>query len=841
VLLKILPNDILLREHIAQIQEDGNTVLEGALALHVKMCGHVLIVVVGWAFGLLLVKPRPTMANITADAKLQALRLAVEELQSRREDGMTEFTKEESAVGRLVRSLDAILNACTHDQGGALDFLDTALQTYKVPPAVLEPLNRARSRQLPTNDDTFRLWLLFALNANTVLETLRQTLQMQDILVGFYIEASPLHNAAFVNSVVSLIAAATTHPVHGTMVFKLDVSGLGMFEQEEASLVVRRRSATMKNKAPGASPAATGGTASLPVRKKRPATGAATLESPSHHTDPADAAATEGLNLGTPTSIASGQGSDASGQAHPQTAPHGTPASAMRPAASFRKAPTSSTITTVDTECQTEVSGVGSSFGTTSGSTAAAQQQRAKAAMVHRDTNTDDPAPGKSYEEMKQLERVLIQRDKVNREMTDRLRRESEDLEEKRDDLKDSLDNVVTVLKSLKTLYNYHFMVVKESQDANRTVDRNRVDALLPRIMAVLNGADSVGDGGTNLSVSSHGNNGAEHGSHVSSPAAAGPAGSFGGSMVGNDGSGPIRPRLDSSLQEGGLSRTRSMTLPPPDTAPIISRGARPWKVDPIVEVERMRQLDLQHYRCAACQKELPNPNNSNILAKAFQRTAKPRRCHYSGELYCHDCHTNKKMILPFLVVQSWDFSEQHVSNRDFDFLQAHFTKPMISLHELAPDVRNRSIISQAAALRHNLASMYAILYTCPDARNSFGAQLGHYYFLHELYYSVSDLLSLRNRVEAEAGRGGGVNRLLMGNSGIDVISVLEGLAKTGREHIIDKCHHCRARAVKRCTLCGDADPVIMFENGALCKVCQKPFHVNCLALGCSECDARKH
>jgi hypothetical protein len=32
--------------------------LEGVLALHVKVCGHVLIVVVGWAFGLLLVKHR---------------------------------------------------------------------------------------------------------------------------------------------------------------------------------------------------------------------------------------------------------------------------------------------------------------------------------------------------------------------------------------------------------------------------------------------------------------------------------------------------------------------------------------------------------------------------------------------------------------------------------------------------------------------------------------------------------------------------------------------------------------------------------------------------------------
>jgi hypothetical protein len=764
--------------------------------------------------------------SATSTDQLQALRLAVEEIHSRREDGWNDFTKDESAVGRFVRSLDVILRERTHDAGGAMLFLDTAVQSFDASPLVMDPLQRAQNRHLATNDETFRLWLIFALSCHgSLLETLTHVLQMEDLLLAFYLETSPLLLKSFRQQFLALVASATMHPVQGPTTFKLDIQALPLFQAPEEQIVVRRRAGTVKGKsatAAGASTAAPGGAAAasgVPPRRKRVPTGAA------GHADPSD-------NLdATATSVLS-EHADAS------VSQHATPRHPRHHAAS---------VSTSEAEVQTDASGALSSSGTTA---TAASSSSVKGKMVNRDTMTDDPAPSKTYDELKQLERLVAQRERVNRETAERLQREEELLGEARHDVDDQLDNLTTVLRNLKALYNHHFLLVKDCQDSGKPIDRNRVDALFPSIVAVLNGADPALHSGGMTPAPSTGNFGRKPSSGElsasSSPAQGGPG----------DGFEPgLQPRIDSFVlpRDGGSDagmRNRSMSvsvLPPPDSAPVVPRGSRPWRTDMLTERDRPQQLEVQHYRCAACHKDLPNVANSNFLAKAIQRTAKPRRCHYSGELYCHDCHSNKKFVLPFLAVQRWDFTEMHVSNRDYDFLQEHFTKPMINISELPRDLQSRSVVVRAVKLRSNLSKMYATLYTCPDARTSFGSQIAHYYFSTDSYFSVSDLLSLRNREEAEnpaAARGkavvGTVNRFLLGHHGMDLLAALEGLVKSGREHILDKCHHCRSRAVTKCTLCGDADPVIMFENGVLCKDCQRPFHRTCLALGCSECEARR-
>lgn len=820
--------------------------------------------------------------------RLHATRLAVEELQSRREDGIVEFGKDEAAVGRLLRSLDALLNADAYDAGGALSFLETALQSYKPAAPVADAFERAKSRNLASPDETYRLWLLFALSQpGTLLQTLQDVLPMHDLLMAFYVPASPLHDDQCVAQIVNLVASATTHPHHGPIHYRVDITGLSLFDsqQEEAVVVHRRRAATLK---PTGSSAAGGtGTTRVPRRKTVKGTAPHTsghsplppsaTESPSYADPSPEASADPALTAGALGEIpavlpgsptASGTGSPTI-PSTPIVAATGSPASA----------PVSARAEVHDRPARRATIAMKHAAPV---ATAVAEAQTDDAPSVlraHRDTMTEDPAPGHSYAELVALDRVLGERDRINKEMQDRLRRESDELAEQREDLTDTMDNVTNVLRSLKALYNHHFLLVKDAQDSGSpTIDRTRVDDMFPRIVDVLNGA-AVGP------ASPAGMSGASSAAPGPSPAGPGPsapipvsqsqgalqAASSGpmnrsigaseadtiprgsptltdgmGSFVAVSEGGSRMLRLESSVAEG---RTRSLSvLPPPGSAPVLPRLSRPWRITMLREVERVQQLGIQHYRCPACHRDLPNPTNSNILAKAVQRASKPRRCHYTGELYCHECHSNRKQVIPFMAVQQWDFTEMHVSNRDADFLASLFTKPMISLDDLPSDIRSRPVVAHAANLRGKLARMYTVLYACPDARTSFGSQIGHYYFLHERYYSLKDLASLRNREDTE-GTGGAVkrptvgtfNRMLLGSQGMDLIAGLEGLVKTARQHIIEKCHHCRTRAVKRCTLCGDADPVIMFENGATCPDCGAAFHDNCLALGCSDCDAKRH
>jgi len=804
--------------------------------------------------------------------RLHAVQLAVEEIHSRREDGITEFGKDEAAVGRLVRALDAILNADAYDAGGALSFLETALQSYKPAANVAEAFERARSRNLANPDETYRLWLLFALSQpGVLLQTLSDVLPMHDLLTAFYLSQSPLHDDQCVSQLTALVASATTHPLHGPIAYRVDVTGLSLFEShdEPSVLVTRRRAATLKPKSAAGTGAS--GTTTLPRRKTVKGSGphhlsagghtplAPSSPAPQGHADPATASLES-----TVTDAVSPVASDASAAMPLATTspsmPHDVNAS-TRPRRATVARPQAAPVATSVEATQTDEELL----------EALIPRPPPKA---HRDTMTDDPAPGHTYQELTALDRVLGERDRVNKETSERLRRESDALAEQREDLEDSLDNVANVLRSLKALYNHHFLLVKDAQDAGAPIDRTRVDELFPRIVDVLNGGGGHASNASSSALPSPagpappmaaapipvaGNSGALHGSSAQMARSAAseadvgmPVGSptmtdGGGSFVAVSEGGTARIRLDSTVADG---RTRSLSvLPPPGSSPPMPQLKRPWRVTMLREVERSQQLELQHYRCPACHRDLPNPTNSNLLAKAVQRANKPRRCHYTGELYCHDCHSNQKRVIPFLAVQQWDFTEMHVSNRDADFLAALFTKPMVSLDDLPRDIRNRPVVAHAAKLRGKLSRMYAILYACPDARTSFGHQLGHYYFLHERHYSLKDLASLRNREDAEGGAagagkrsvGGSINRMLLGSQGMDLIAGLEGLVKTSREHIIDKCHHCRSRAVKRCTLCGDADPVIMFENGATCPDCGGAFHDNCLALGCSDCDAKRH
>ena len=54
--------------------------------------------------------------------------------------------------------------------------------------------------------------------------------------------------------------------------------------------------------------------------------------------------------------------------------------------------------------------------------------------------------------------------------------------EEARDDVRDREDALVDVLKSLKALYNHHFMLVKDADDSHRPIDRSRIDDVFLRV-----------------------------------------------------------------------------------------------------------------------------------------------------------------------------------------------------------------------------------------------------------------------------------------------------------------------------------------------------------------------
>jgi hypothetical protein len=211
---------------------------------------------------------------------------------------------------------------------------------------------------------------------------------------------------------------------------------------------------------------------------------------------------------------------------------------------------------------------------------------------------------------------------------------------------------------------------------------------------------------------------------------------------------------------------------------------------------------------------------------------SKPRRCHYTGGLFCHSCHTNKRAMLPALVTKKWTFEEEHVSNKAANLLATNMHRPLIHLPTMVLEsVRENPTVTKVLAMRRRLHRMHAIIRLCPER----GARANilfttSYYFTRENWWSLSDLIRLR-LLEPDAPRA-----LAKGLINPDLMQALSKHFNDALEHIQKCASGCREKAFGSCALCSGAAPVSFFEDGACCSACGRLSHAGCLSLMACKC-----
>lgn len=62
-----------------------------------------------------------------------------------------------------------------------------------------------------------------------------------------------------------------------------------------------------------------------------------------------------------------------------------------------------------------------------------------------------------------------------------------------------------------------------------------------------------------------------------------------------------------------------------------------------------------------------------------------PRRCEYSGRLYCHECHRGDVAVLPAAVLHGWDFNPRPVSAMAADYLASIAHQPLLCIGAVNP------------------------------------------------------------------------------------------------------------------------------------------------------------
>lgn len=103
----------------------------------------------------------------------------------------------------------------------------------------------------------------------------------------------------------------------------------------------------------------------------------------------------------------------------------------------------------------------------------------------------------------------------------------------------------------------------------------------------------------------------------------------------------------------------------------------------PTLQEPESQLLQLQQGLCRGCAHPLPPTNQasspwsalniSSLGSSMLGRRAAapgPRRCHFDGWLYCHECHGGDTHIVPAQVLARWDFREYPVSENALAYLQ---------------------------------------------------------------------------------------------------------------------------------------------------------------------------
>ncbi|KAJ9518700.1 hypothetical protein QJQ45_018718, partial [Haematococcus lacustris] len=152
---------------------------------------------------------------------------------------------------------------------------------------------------------------------------------------------------------------------------------------------------------------------------------------------------------------------------------------------------------------------------------------------------------------------------------------------------------------------------------------------------------------------------------------------------------------------------------PPP--LPCLSTTIR-LRVDLLPKVPQGELVSSQGGRCAGCGQLLPlEPSQGAGRAGAWlslgggSSSRGPRRCRYTGRLYCHDCHHNALHLIPALVLQRWDFRARPVSCEAAEYLAAVQGQPLLCVSAVNPALYTRvPALQRARQLRQHIAQCLA-------------------------------------------------------------------------------------------------------------------------------------
>lgn len=443
---------------------------------------------------------------------------------------------------------------------------------------------------------------------------------------------------------------------------------------------------------------------------------------------------------------------------------------------------------------------------------------------------TDNPTLHLTYQDICDMERDLNARDKEIKAKMEKLQRREQQAAEAERDVNDRLTALTHTLKSMKVLYNDMFTAAREAQSQQREVSEADISRLVPDILGLVFGGRRA------LPAAA-----AQSPVKLSSEALS--------SMSG------VSPMMQSGSSLSALTAADDVDVASPDegivlltddnpnVAPHALEGVKDLVLMEPLEKERNAQLHAQDSKCPGCSAPL-SESSTNTLLKVVQKAGdalrvvqKPRRCHYCCMLFCHKCHTNKTMMLPFRVVHRWDFTQQHVCDRCYTVLRANISKAVLNIKQMPLELQQKATVVRAVELRRKLFIASRVMAKCTSATATTLLKL--HYFVKERFYSIADF----SRLKGAERTGMNMNPLTLaaggsgGSGGEDLLVELDKLLAQARAHVT-KCAGCLTRGSMECKICRESKRVNATDDGVTqCRKCLSLYHEKCLdSMECRVC-----
>lgn len=817
-------------------------------------------------------------------SRLSPFRQAIEELNARREDGFNGFTSDEPGVGRLLNSLDIIFNTDVEHPGEFFDFIKCGLESIPRQPITHQPLEQVLERKSEDRVENFRLWLIYSLNLTGSLKhSLHATLlPMRDVLSCFVHKSSILFMDSFTDEFLGSLATLHNPPIgDGQTTFKLDAGALSLFEERPIQVMVQAKGGSHRGGPSRSVISNQRGVQRATAARRQDGEGSKPAKPSERRKVLLCERSMQTAEAEHPPQPVPSTRADSSGQAAlptvRETCDACTNTDHPSPLMSFQDL----------MEAQESVEAIKA-------------EQRAICENLRGQENDIEEAKRDYMERMEIVVATIRQLKALYNELFMRsLEAQDGLLMLTEEDVDARILDVFRACKEGRTVASRE-AVHQAAMDERQSVR----DAGMPKrrrgdVVAKQNSSPMLSprssDGAPSQTLATRTNAGTPRqvSSSVSesapltqqklvntptaqqSPSAALPAESP--AQLPKKGV-PSRPQPGSTASPGGPSlstgavnsvminshqlETETSTTTPLSCDAMIPVDHTKLITSEPTEFDRPQQLELQGNRCASCGTTFGDSGDRNLVLKVVQkagetlRLQKPRRCHYCVRLFCHRCHANKMAALPFRVLQRWDFSPQHVCNRDFEFLSKNLDRAFYALPSLPHELQLRPNVQQAAFLRKRLVLLCKILSQCShDKAAPFSAFLHTHYAQREHFYSLADFSKLRggegNRLMMAAATPINAMGSLVGSIGgsasathaqggpgpnDDLVTFLTTQYTKAMQHV-KECRQCVARSSMKCGLCTESSMVSVVDDDSFqCKTCLNIYHVPCMEISNNRC-----